>query len=184
MVNITRLNASLSYPANTTLICAANPCKCGNYLDHSKRCNCTPKQIQQYLGRLSAPLLDRIDIHIEVASVRYKELESNKPVETSSVIRERVNKARKIQLERYNGLGIYSNSQLQPSMINKFCKLDDKGRELLRNAYEKLGLSARAHNRILKVSRTIADMEGSEDIRAHHLAEAIQYRSMDRKFWS
>ena len=184
VVTISRVNASLTYPAKATLICAANPCKCGNYLDPSKQCNCTPKQIQQYLGKLSGPLLDRIDIHIEVASVRYKELESTKEEEKSESIRERVNKARQIQLERYKGMKIFSNSQLQPSQMNKFCKLDDRGKELLKNAFEKLGLSARAHNRILKVSRTIADMEGSEIIKTHHLAEAIQYRSLDRKFWN
>lgn len=184
IVTISRVNASLTYPAKTTLICAANPCKCGNFLDATKKCNCTPKQIQQYLGKLSGPLLDRIDIHIEVASVRYKDLESTKVEEKSSSIRERVNRARKVQLERYKGLKIYSNSQLLPSHMNKFCKLDDGGKELLKNAFDKLGLSARAHNRILKVSRTIADMDESELIRTCHLAEAIQYRSLDRKFWN
>lgn len=183
-VTISRVNASLTYPAKTTLICAANPCKCGNFLEPSKECTCTPRQIQQYLGKISGPLLDRIDIHIEVASVKYKELESTREEEKSNTIRERVNRARKIQLDRYKGLKIYSNSQLQPAMINKFCRLDDKGRELLKNAFDKLGLSARAHNRILKVSRTIADMEDSEEIKPHHLAEAIQYRSLDRKFWN
>jgi magnesium chelatase family protein len=184
VVTISRVNASLTYPAKTTLICAANPCKCGNFLDVSKQCNCTPKQIQQYLGKLSGPLLDRIDIHIEVASVKYKELESTKVEEKSSSIRERVNRARKVQLERYKGLKIYSNSQLLPSHMNRFCKLDEGGKELLKNAFEKLGLSARAHNRILKVSRTIADMDESELIKTNHLAEAIQYRSLDRKFWN
>lgn len=184
MVTISRVNASLSYPAKTTLIAAANPCKCGNFLDSSKECTCTPKQIQQYLGKLSGPLLDRLDIHIEVASVKYKDLESSKEEEKSKDIRERVNKARKIQLERFKGLKIYSNSQLQASMLNKFCRLDDKGRELLKNAFDRLGLSARAHSRILKVARTIADMEQSEEIKQFHLAEAIQYRSLDRKFWN
>lgn len=184
MVTISRINATLSYPAKTTLIAAANPCKCGNFLDSSKQCTCSPKNIQQYMGKLSGPLLDRIDIHIEVASVKYKDLESVKDEEKSSTIRARVNAARKVQLERYKGLKIYSNSQLQPSMINKFCKLDEKCRELLKNAFDKLGLSARAYNRILKVSRTIADMEGSEEIKQQHLAEAIQYRSLDRKFWT
>lgn len=184
MVTISRVNATLSYPAKTTLIAAANPCKCGNFLDSSKQCTCSPKNIQQYMGKLSGPLLDRIDIHIEVASVKYKDLESVKVEEKSSTIRDRVNAARKVQLERYKGLKIYSNSQLQPSMINKFCKLDEKCRELLKNAFDKLGLSARAYNRILKVSRTIADMEGSEEIKQQHLAEAIQYRSLDRKFWA
>lgn len=184
IVTITRVNASLTYPAKTTLICAANPCKCGNFLDPSKQCNCSPKQIQQYMGKLSGPLLDRIDIHIEVSSVKYKDLESTKAEETSAAIRERVNKTRKIQLERYRDLKIFSNSQLQPAMINKFCKLDDKGKEILKNAFDKLGLSARAHNRILKVARTIADMEESEAIKPHHLAEAIQYRSLDRRVWA
>lgn len=184
VVNISRVNASLAYPAKTTLICAANPCKCGNFLDPSKQCTCTPKQVHQYLGKLSGPLLDRIDIHIEVASVKYKDLESEKEGEKSSVIRDRVNRARKIQLERYKGLKIYSNSQLHASLITKFCKLDEGGKELLKSAFERLGLSARAHSRILKVSRTIADMEGSETIKVHHLAEAIQYRSLDRKFWN
>jgi len=183
MVTITRFNTTLTYPAKAMLICAANPCKCGYYLDPSRQCTCTPRQIQQYLGRLSGPLLDRIDMHIEVASVKFGELESNIASESSPVIRERVNRTRKIQLERYKGLGIYSNSQLQPSMIKKFCKLDKSGRELLEDAFEKLGLSARAHSRILKVSRTIADMEESEDIKAHHVAEAIHYRSLDRKLW-
>mgnify|MGYP001166110265 CR=1 FL=1 len=181
-VTISRINSSLTYPAKTTLICAANPCKCGNLLDISKQCTCTPRQIHQYLGKLSGPLLDRIDIQIEVASVKYSDLESSTEGEKSSTIRERVNRTRKIQLERYKGLNIFSNSQLQPAMLNKFCKLDSEGKALLRNAFDKLGLSARAHGRILKVARTIADMDESEDIKARHLAEAIQYRSLDRMF--
>lgn len=181
VVTISRINATLTYPARTTLICAANPCKCGNYLDESKECSCTPKQVQQYLGKLSGPLLDRIDIHIEVASVKYKDLESHEEGEKSSVIRERVNRARKIQQERYKGLNIFSNAELSPSMIKKVCKLDEKSKEILKNAFDRLGLSARAHNRILKVARTIADMEESENIKVNHLLEAIQYRSLDRK---
>jgi len=181
-VTISRINSSLTYPAKTTLICAANPCKCGNFLDISKPCTCTPRQIHQYMGKLSGPLLDRIDIQIEVASVKFRDLESSREEENSSVIRERVIKARKIQLKRYKGLNIYSNSQLHPALIKKFCKIDSEGKELLRNAFEKLGLSARAHGRILKVARTIADMDESENIQAHHLAEAIQYRSLDSMF--
>lgn len=183
-ITISRINASLTYPAKTTLICAANPCKCGKFLDADNQCTCTPMQIRQYLGRLSGPLLDRMDIHIEVASVKYRELDSGSGGEKSSVIRERVDRARKIQLERYKGLNIYSNSQLQPAMLNKFCRLDEKGRNILKNAFEKLGLSARAHSRIIKVSRTIADMDKSDDIKPMHLAEAIQYRSLDRKIWN
>jgi len=181
MITITRANASFTYPARVMLISAANPCKCGNFLEPSKKCTCTPKEVQSYLGKLSGPLLDRIDIHIEVASVRYGDLESGREEEKSEAIRERVNRARKIQLERYKDCKIFSNSQLTPSMMNKFCRLDGKGKELLRNAFEKLGLSARAYNRILKVSRTIADMDGCEEIKPEHLAEAIQYRSLDRR---
>lgn len=183
VVTISRVNSSLSYPAETTLILAANPCKCGKYLEAREECTCSPKQVQQYLGKLSGPLLDRLDIHIEVSSVKYNELETNTKGEPSAEIRKRVNKARKIQLERYKGLGIYSNSQLKPSMLDKYCFLDAKCKTLLKNAFDKLGLSARAYTRILKVSRTIADMEDEEYIGINHLAEAIQYRSLDRNFW-
>ena len=181
VVTISRVNATLTYPARSTLICAANPCKCGNLLETSKECTCTPKQIQQYLGRISGPLLDRIDIHIEVSSISYKELDSKEENEKSEDIRKRVDRARKIQQERYKGLNIYSNAELSHSMIKKYCKLDDKCKSILENAFEKLGLSARAHGKILKVARTIADMEESQYIKANHLLEAIQYRSLDRK---
>ncbi|MDQ2085904.1 YifB family Mg chelatase-like AAA ATPase [Herbivorax sp. ANBcel31] len=182
-VTISRVNASLTYPARTTLICAANPCKCGNYLDDSRECTCTPRQIQQYLGKLSGPLLDRIDLHIEVASIQYKDLDREEECEKSDDIRKRVNITRKIQQERYKGLNIYSNAELSPSMIKKYCILDDECKSILENAFERLGLSARAHGRILKVARTIADMEESKNIKANHLLEAIQYRSLDRKIW-
>jgi len=181
IVTISRVNATYTYPARTTLICAANPCKCGNYLDETKECTCTPKQIQQYLGKLSGPLLDRIDLHIEVPSVKFTDLENREEGEKSCVIRERVNRARKIQQERYKGLNIYSNAELTPALIKKYCKLDDQCSEILKNAFERLGLSARAHNRILKVARTIADLDESQNIRKEHLLEAIQYRSLDRK---
>ena len=180
IVTISRVNATLTYPARTTLICAANPCKCGNYLEPSKECTCTPKDIQQYFGKISGPLMDRIDIHIEVSSVSYKELNSKEESEKSEDIRKRVNRARKIQQERYKDINIYSNAELSHSMIKKYCKLDDKCKSILENAFEKLGLSARAHGKILKVARTIADMEASEDIKVNHLLEAIQYRSLDR----
>lgn len=175
--------ASISYPASATLICTANPCKCGYLLETDRECRCSPRQVQQYLGRLSGPLLDRIDIHIEVSSVKYGEIETARAGENSRTIRERVKKAREIQLERYKGLGIFSNSQLKPSMLERFCKLDRESRSLLKSAFEKLGLSARAHNRILKVARTIADMDDEDDIRPQHIAEAVQYRSLDRRFW-
>lgn len=177
---ISRANNSVTYPARTMLICAANPCKCGFYLDPSQKCSCTPKMLQRYLGRISRPILDRIDIHTEVRPVKYDDLEKAGDEETSAVIRERVNKARNVQLERYRGLGIFSNSELSPSLIRKYCELDRVTSKLLRRAFEKLGLSARAHDRILKVARTIADMEGVDAIKSRHVAEAIQYRSFDR----
>lgn len=184
VITISRVNASLTYPARATLICAANPCKCGNFLDPSGKCTCTPRQIQQYMSRLSGPLLDRMDIHIEVTPVKYKDLDSTKPIENSADVRERVEKTRQIQLKRYQGMRIYSNSQLQPAMFTKFCKLDTKCRDILRNVFDRLGMSARAHSRIIKVARTIADMDRSEDIRPVHLTEAIHYRSLDRKMWN
>lgn len=178
---ISRANSSCTYPASTTLICAANPCKCGFYLEPKQKCSCTPKMIKQYFGKLSSPILDRIDIHIEVRPVKYEELERKEEEETSAVIRERVNRAKKIQLERYRQLGIFSNSQLTPALIRKYCELDRATSNLLKRAFEKLGLSARAHDKILKVARTIADMEGAETIKSRHVAEAIQYRSLDRQ---
>jgi magnesium chelatase family protein len=181
-INISRLNGNVTYPSKTMLICCGNPCRCGNLLDESKECSCSPRQIQQYLGKISGPLMDRIDLHIEVAGVQYADLNSQECGEKSHIIRERVNKARKMQIERYKGLAIFSNSELTSSLISKYCRLDYEGKELLKNAFERLGLSARAHNRILKVARTIADMDESVDIKLQHLAEAIQYRSLDRKF--
>ncbi len=184
VVTISRVSATLTYPCNTMLIASMNPCPCGYYADPTRECKCSPMQVQRYLSKLSGPLLDRIDIHIQVAPVRYKELESNKSPESSKTIKERVDKARIIQLERYKKHKIYSNAELKPSHINKFCHLGENEKTLLKNAFEKLGLSARAHNRILKVSRTIADLEQSEEIKTHHIAEAIQYRSLDRSFWN
>lgn len=179
-ISIARISGSITYPAQTTLICAANPCKCGYYLDPSRICSCTPKMVQQYMGKISQPLLDRIDIHVEVFPVKYDDLQQNTAEETSASIRERVNRARAIQTERYRSIGIYSNSQLTPQFIKKYCELDRKTSALLKNAFEKFGLSARAHDRILKVARTIADMEGSEKIKSEHISEAIQFRCFDR----
>ncbi len=180
-VTVARLNASITYPARFMLLCAANPCKCGNYLSGSRECTCSPQSRSRYLGRLSAPLLDRIDIQIEISPVKYTELGCKKRAESSRAIRKRVEKAREIQLKRYRGTGIYSNSQLKPPMIDEFCVLDGAAAELLGKAFESLGLSARAHDRILKVARTIADLDESETIRTCHVAEAMQYRSLDRK---
>lgn len=180
-VTISRVNASITYPAKFMLICASNPCSCGYLLDEEKECRCTETQIKRYLNKLSGPLLDRIDIHIEVNRIKYTDLENTDSGECSEVIRARVKKARKIQIDRYHEYGIYTNSQLMPSMMKKYCSLDKKTNALLKKAYETLGLSARGHDRILKVARTVADMDACDDIKLNHLAEAIQYRSMDMR---
>ena len=182
-VTISRVNATLTYPCNIMLITSMNPCKCGFWGDASRKCTCTPNQVNQYRSRISGPLLDRIDIQVEVASVNYDDLSSSEKGETSAQIKERVNRTRKIQLERYKGRNIYSNSQLTAGMLDEFCHLGEEENNILRAAFDNLGLSARAHSRILKVARTIADLEGSENIKVPHIAEAIQYRSLDRKFF-
>ena len=182
-VTISRVNAMLTYPCNIMLMASMNPCKCGYLGDSRRKCTCTPSQISRYRSKISGPLLDRIDIQVEVTGVNYSDLSSGKKGETSAEIKKRVNKTRKIQLERYKGLNIYSNSQLTAGMLDEFCKIGKAENELLRNAFNSLGLSARAHSRILKVARTIADLEESENITVSHIAEAIQYRSLDRKFF-
>ena len=183
IVTISRLNASLTYPCNFMFVASMNPCECGYYGSKDKECTCTQKSIAKYMGKISGPLLDRIDIQVEITPVKYQKLNSNTPVETSEQIQIRVNLARKIQINRYIQEGIYSNSELTPKLIEKYCKLDEKGKRLLQNAFQKLGLSARAHSRILKVARTIADLDGKENIEVAHIAEAVQYRSLDRKYW-
>ena len=164
-------------------VASMNPCPCGYYGSKDKECTCTPEAISRYMGKISGPLLDRIDIQVEVSQIKYKKLASEDRIETSEEIKKRVDKARKIQLERYKKDGIFSNSELTPSLSNIYCKLDLKSKEIVQNAFDKLGLSARAYGRILKVARTIADLDGKENIEAKHIAEAIQYRSLDRKYW-
>lgn len=164
-------------------VASMNPCACGYYGSPDKECTCTEKSISKYMGKISGPLLDRIDIQVEVTPVKYQKLNSEEQIETSAQIRNRVNKARKIQIQRYQNLGIYSNSELTPKLIYKYCILDEKGKRILQNAFQKLGLSARAYGRILKVARTIADLDEKENIEASHIAEAIQYRNLDRKYW-
>ncbi len=160
------------------------PCNCGFFGDPGHECSCTPTQIQKYMSRISGPLLDRIDIHIEVPAVKFRELAGQPTGESSAAIRERVNRARQVQLERFkNEKSIYCNAHMQSKEIRKYCLIDDKSQELLRLAMQKLGLSARAYDRILKVSRTIADLEGSADIQPQHVSEAVQYRSLDRNLW-
>ena len=183
IVTISRLNMAITYPCNFIFIASMNPCPCGYYGSSDKQCNCKPEQIKKYLNKISGPLLDRIDLHIEVESVRYEKLENNEKIETSEEIRKRVNDARKIQLKRYKEYSIFSNSELTPKLVEKYCKLDGASKRILENAFERLGLSARAYGRILKVARTIADLDKSENIKMNHLSEAIQYRSLDRKYW-
>lgn len=175
-VTISRVWASLTYPCNFMLIASMNPCPCGYYGSSIKECTCTPAEINRYLSKISGPLLDRIDIQVEVKPVEYKKLESNVKPESSKDIKKRVNQARKMQQQRYAKLSIVSNSELTPRLIEEYCSLDDEGNRLLEKAFKTLGLSARGYGRILKVARTIADLEGSEKIETKHLAEAIQYR--------
>lgn len=179
-ISIARVNATVSYPCNIMMVAAMNPCPCGNYGNPNKVCTCTPHQVVRYRSKISGPLLDRIDIHIEVPAVKYEDLEKLAAGDTSAVIKERVNKARKIQHDRYQNDGITSNAQLTAAMLDKYCPLGEDESRLLESAFDRLGLSARAHNKILKVARTIADLDGADDIKTMHIAEAIQYRNFDR----
>ena len=183
-VTISRINSSITYPSNFIFIASMYPCPCGYYGSNDKQCTCSQEQIQKYIHRISGPLLDRIDIHIEVESVKYQKLENDTNSEASIDIRKRVNMARNIQLDRYNSYNIFSNSELTPSLISKYCKLSNSSKKILETAFNTLGLSARAYSRILKVARTIADLDNSTNIETPHLAEAIQYRNLDRKYWS
>lgn len=183
VVTISRINATLSYPCNFMLVASMNPCPCGFYGSKEKECTCTPQAIQKYMGKISGPLLDRIDIQVEVTPVKYEKLQGNEKIETSAKIKERVDKARKIQQNRYKELEIHSNSQLTSTLIEKYCKLGEKEKQILKKAFDTLGLSARAHDRILKVARTIADLDEKENIEISHITEAIQYRNLDKKYW-
>ena len=182
-ITICRVQSALTYPSKFMLIASMNPCPCGYYGTKDKVCVCTSDQISKYINKISGPLLDRIDIHIEVQPIKFDALSSNRPVETSKEIKERVNKARNIQVQRYKNNKIYCNSGLNPDLIKKYCVLDDASKELLKNAFEKFGLSARAHDKILKLARTIADLDNKENIEPNHIAEAIRYRTLDRKYW-
>lgn len=183
-ITISRAKFSVTYPASFMLISAMNPCPCGYYNHPEKDCVCAPGVVQRYLNKISGPLLDRIDIHIEVVPVPFKELHTNRLGEKSADIRKRVIKARQIQEERYKDKkGIYCNAQISSKMLREVCYVNEEGHALLKTAMEKLNLSARAYDRILKVSRTIADLAESPDIKTEHLAEAIHYRSLDRETW-
>ncbi len=183
-ITISRTKMTVEYPANFMLVCSMNPCPCGNFGSPTQECTCTPMQIQRYSGKISGPLLDRIDIHTEVPVVKYQELSSARLGEPSEKVRERVVKAREMQSERFSQIpGIYKNADMNSKAIREFCPPDEASKELLKMAMNKLGLSARAYDRILKVSRTIADLAGSADIKPEHVSEAIQYRSLDREYW-
>lgn len=179
-VTVARSYATVQFPSRFLLVAAMNPCPCGHSGDSLKPCTCTPQMIIRYRSRVSGPLLDRIDIHIEVPRVNYQELKDDTPSESSKIVRERVIRARQIQLKRFKDEGIYCNAHMKTKHLKKFCKIDEDCHSLLQSAMEKLGLSARAHSKIIKVARTIADLEGSENIKASHIAEAIQYRSLER----
>jgi len=183
-VTIARASMSVTFPSRFMLAAAMNPCPCGFFGDPTRACRCTPPQIARYVSKISGPLLDRIDIHIEIPAVKYKELRGTTEVESSAAVRERVIKARALQLARYAGEKIYSNAQMPPRLIRKHCAITADGEKLLESAIARLGLSARAHDRILKVSRTIADLDDAPSIEPKHLGEAIQYRTLDRSYWA
>jgi magnesium chelatase family protein len=190
-ISISRAKYSIEYPCSFMFVASMNPCPCGYYGDPTHRCVCTPGQIGRYLSKISGPLLDRIDIHCEIQAVPFSELSKMQPGEPSAAIRERVIRARKIQEERFSSLPkqggqgkVYCNAQMTEKMLHQFAEPDESSLSLLRTAMERLKLSARAYNRILKVARTIADLEGSEKVQSHHIAEAVGYRNLDRGDWA
>ena len=182
-ISIARAAGTVTYPCNIMLVAAMNPCPCGNYGSPIKKCTCTQQQVVRYLGKISQPILDRIDIQTEVSAVRYEDLAGNVKSECSAAMAERIAKAREIQSRRFRGTSITSNSCITPDMLHEICVLDDKAGEYLKLAFEKTGLSARAYDRVLKVARTCADLDGAELIGKPHIARAVSYRSLDRKYW-
>jgi magnesium chelatase family protein len=184
-VTISRAAVSVTFPSRFMLAAAMNPCPCGYFGDPTRECHCTPPMIQRYVSKISGPLLDRIDIHIEVPAVKYKELRAPSSSEESAAVRGRVIAARERQVERFRAeKKTYANAQMMSKMIRKHCMISADGEKLLENAITRLGLSARAHDRILKVARTIADLDGGAGIEPKHLSEAIQYRTLDRTYWA
>lgn len=185
IISISRAKYSVEYPASFMMVASMNPCPCGYYGHPTKRCTCTPGQVQRYMSRISGPLLDRIDMHIEIVPVPFDKLSEMAPAEPSAVIRERVIAARGIQAARFsNDEGIYCNAQMSSKMLRKYCAVDEAGQQLLKAAMARMNLSARAYDRILKVARTIADLAGSERVQTEHLAEAINYRNLDKEGWA
>ncbi len=184
VVTVARNMMTVEYPANFVMIASMNPCPCGNYGSTKRQCKCTPQQIHKYLDKLSGPLMDRIDMYIEVDGVSYDDISTRADEEPSRLIKERVDKARAVQNKRFAGEGVHSNSKMTAKMMKKYCIIDEESNAVLQKAFDSLNLTARAYNRILKVARTIADLEGSETIKLPHLMEAINYRSLDEKYWS
>ena len=182
-ITISRVATTVTYPSNFTMIASMNPCECGYYGSDLKECTCNYKSIRRYIGKISGPILDRIDLHIEVNPVEYEKLALRNKPETSKTIKERVDKARKIQLDRYTGLGIFCNAELDSNLLYQFCKLDKKSSDIMGQVFEKFRLTARAHDKILKIARTIADLDDSKEIEYKHIAEAIQYRSLDTRYF-
>ena len=182
-ITVARANQTVTYPSSFTLIASMNPCPCGNYGSKDKECTCSPAQIHKYLAKISGPIMDRIDIQVEVDNITYGDLHKERAEEPTASIKERVDLARKIQNERFAGTKTHCNAKMSVPQTKRFCKLSKDCQTLMENAFEKLKLSARAHDRILKVARTIADLAGEEDILPSHLAEAISYRGLDRKYW-
>ena len=182
-VTVSRVSGTLTYPSSVMLVAAMNPCPCGFFGHPTKNCTCSPNAVHKYLNRISGPLLDRLDLHVEVPPVDYAALSSTEKGETSAEIRIRVNKAREIQNKRYSGTGISCNARLTPSLLKKYCTMTDDASEHLQKSFDVLGLSARAYDRILKVARTVADLDGSEIIEKKHIFTAISFRSLDRKYW-
>ncbi|WP_222164973.1 YifB family Mg chelatase-like AAA ATPase [Edaphocola aurantiacus] len=183
-VTIARAKVSIDYPASFMLVASMNPCPCGYYNHPDKECTCPPQMVQKYLNKISGPLLDRIDLHVEVTPVPYEELSADRMAVSSDTIRERVIRAREVQTARFEGTDVYCNAQMSNKQLQEYCVLDMVSANLLKVAMKKLSLSARAYDRILKVARTIADLEGAENIKAEHIAEAIQFRSLDREHWA
>jgi magnesium chelatase family protein len=182
-VTVSRVAGTLTYPCSFTLIGAMNPCPCGFFGHPTKRCTCTPNAVSKYLGKISGPMLDRLDIHVEVPPVKYEELGGEGSEETSAQIKKRVDRARAIQNKRYENENITCNARLTPALLKKYCVMTAEAESALKAAFESMGLSGRAYDRLLKVSRTLADLEGAEKIDFSHIAQAIQFRSLDRKYW-
>jgi magnesium chelatase family protein len=183
VITIARASGSTVFPARVMLVASMNPCPCGNYGSAINQCRCTPYQISRYLSKVSGPLLDRLDAQVEVDAVPYDDLTSGKKEESSDEIKKRVESAREIQRKRYKDDSIFFNAQMDAAGINKYCNLDKESLNFMKSVYNNLNLSARAHSRILKMARTIADLEGINEIKVYHIAEAVNYRSLDRKYW-